>query len=95
VALKHNQYFDGAVQSIGFERHGARATVGVMQPGEYRFETAAAERMTVISGALRARGADGAWTVYPRGTSFEVAANSAFDVAAVDGPAAYLCEFLG
>ena len=93
--LKHNTYFDGKVQSIGFERNALKATVGVIAPGEYRFNTAAAERMTVISGQLRAKVAGGEWLAYPAGTYFEVAANSGFDVAAVGGPAAYLCEFLG
>ena len=92
--LKHNAYFDGRVQSIGFERNGLRATVGVIAPGEYHFDTAAAERMTVISGQLRIRMAD-EWQTYPAGTAFEVKAASGFDVQAVGGPAAYLCEFLG
>ena len=47
--LKHNTYFEGAVQSLGFERNGLRASVGVIVPGEYHFGTGAAERMTVTS----------------------------------------------
>lgn len=93
--LKHNTYFDGNVQSLGFDRNGMRATVGVIAPGEYHFNTAAAERMSVISGQLRARVAGGDWCNYATGTYFEVAANHGFDVQAVGGPAAYLCEFLG
>ena len=93
--LKHNTYFDGAVQSVGFERHGLKATVGVIAPGEYHFGTGAAERMTVISGLLRAKLPGGEWQSYPSGSYFEIAANSGFDVQAVGGPAAYLCEFLG
>jgi uncharacterized protein YaiE (UPF0345 family) len=50
--------------------------------------------MTVVSGELRARPAAGQWQVYPAGSSFEIKANSSFDVEAVGGPAAYLCEFL-
>ena len=46
--LKHNTYFDGNVQSIGFERLGRRMTAGVIAPGEYHFGTDAAERMTVV-----------------------------------------------
>lgn len=87
-------YFDGKVQSVGFSRNGLAATVGVIAPGEYHFNTAAPERMTVVSGELRARSAQDEWRTYPAGTSFEVAANSGFDVQAVGGPAAYLCEFL-
>lgn len=93
--LKHNTYFNDAVQSIGFERNGLKATVGVIAPGEYHFNTAAAERMTVVSGTLRARLAGSEWLTYGMGTAFEVPANSGFDVQAVGGSAAYLCEFLG
>jgi purine/pyrimidine-nucleoside phosphorylase len=92
--LKHNTYFDGKVQSIGFERNGQKATVGVIVPGEYHFNTAAAERMTVVSGQLRAKIAGGEWLTFPTGASFEVPANNGFDVAAIGGAAAYLCEFL-
>jgi uncharacterized protein YaiE (UPF0345 family) len=93
--LKHNTYFEGAVQSLGFERNGLRASVGVIAPGEFHFGTGAAERMTVVSGTLRAKLPGGEWQQYPAGTAFEIAANSGFDVQAVGGPAAYLCEFLG
>jgi purine/pyrimidine-nucleoside phosphorylase len=92
--LKHNTYFDGKVQSVGFERNGLRATVGVIAPGEYHFNTAAAERMTVTSGLLQAKLAGGEWQSFSAGSYFEVPANSGFDVKAVGGPAAYLCEFL-
>lgn len=92
--LKHNTYFEGAVQSVGFERHGRRQTVGAIAPGEYHFGTDAPERMTVVSGALWARLAGEAeFSRYPAGTSFEVPGKSGFDVRA-DAPAAYLCEFL-
>ena len=92
--LKHNGYFDGKVQSIGFERNGRRATVGVVDAGEFHFNTDAAERMTVISGELWARlPGEPAWRGFPAGTTFEVPAKSGFDVKAA-AAAAYLCEFL-
>jgi purine/pyrimidine-nucleoside phosphorylase len=92
--LKQNSYFNGNVQSVGFERHGRKQTVGVIAPGEYHFGTDAAERMTVISGELHAR-LDGTqnWVVYPMGTAFEIPAKSGFDVKAVN-PSAYWCEFI-
>jgi purine/pyrimidine-nucleoside phosphorylase len=92
--LNHNTYFEGNVQSVGFERNGLRASVGVIAPGEYHFSTAAAERMSVISGQLNAKLDGGEWQIFPAGTSFEVPSNSGFDVHAVGGAAAYLCEFL-
>ena len=93
--LKHNSYFNGQVQSVGFTRNGQAATVGVIAPGEYHFNTVAAERMTVVSGQLRARMPNGEWQRYAAGTAFEIPANSGFDVEALGGAAAYLCEFLG
>jgi uncharacterized protein YaiE (UPF0345 family) len=53
--LKHNTYLEGKVQSVGFERNGRRATVGVIDAGEFHFGTDAPERMTVVSGELRAK----------------------------------------
>ncbi|CAN94993.1 MULTISPECIES: pyrimidine/purine nucleoside phosphorylase [Sorangium] len=92
--LKHNSYFNGNVQSVGFERHGRRQTVGVIDTGEFHFSTDAPERMTVVAGELAIR-VDGSteWRAYPAGTSFEVAGKSGFDVRATQ-PAGYLCEFL-
>ncbi len=90
--LKHNTYFDGGVQSIGFERLGRRITVGVIGPGEFHFGTDAPERMTIVSGELEAKVGD-LWRAYPAGTVFEVAGKSGFDVRAT-APVGYVCEFL-
>lgn len=90
--LKHNTFFDGQVQSIGFERLGRRMTAGVIAQGEYHFGTDSPERMSVVSGELEAK-VGNEWRTYPAGTSFEVPGKSGFDVRARQ-PAAYLCEFL-
>ena len=92
--LEHNSYFEGKVQSVGYERHGRRATVGVVDAGEFHFGTEAPERMTVLSGELWARlPGEEAFRAFPAGTAFEVAGKSGFDVRA-EAPTAYLCEFL-
>ncbi len=92
--LSHNSYFEGQVQSIGFERNGRKTTAGVIAPGEYHFGTDAPERMTVTSGALDVRLAgQSAFALYPAGTCFEVPGKSGFDVKAA-APVAYVCEFL-
>jgi hypothetical protein len=91
--LKHSTYFEDQVQSVGFERHGRRMTVGVIAPGQFHFGTEAAERMTVVSGELTIRTGMGEWRTYPAGTQFEVGAKSGFDVRAAE-PTAYLCEYL-
>jgi uncharacterized protein YaiE (UPF0345 family) len=91
---QHNTYFDGKVQSVGFERNGRRATVGVIEPGEFHFGTKAPERMTVVSGELWAKlPGEPAFRAYAAGTTFEVPGDAGFDVKAL-APAAYLCEFL-
>ena len=98
----HNSYFDGGVQSLGFETAAGRATVGVITGfaeqsalgATYDFNTDAPERMTVVNGVLEAI-VDGEsdWEIYPKGSGFEVPASSHFQVRA-KAPAAYLCEFL-
>ncbi|MFN8017674.1 MAG: pyrimidine/purine nucleoside phosphorylase [Acidimicrobiales bacterium] len=93
MALTHNTYFDGGVQSIGFEADGERRTVGVMAPGEYHFGTDAPERMTVVSGELVVQLPGASWQAFPAGTSFEVPGSSGFDLQ-VATPTAYLCEYL-
>lgn len=92
--LTHNTYFDGRVQSVGFERNGRKLTAGVIDIGEFHFGTNAPERMTVVSGELFVR-VDGTtdFRHYPAGTAFEVPGKSGFDVRATT-PAAYVCEFL-
>ena len=92
--LKHNSYFEGKVQSVGFERHGRRQTAGVIDLGEFHFNTEAPERMTVVSGELFAKLAgETSFRAFPAGCAFEVPGKSGFDVRAT-APVAYLCEFL-
>jgi len=90
---KHNQFFEGKVQSLGFERFGRRATVGVAEAGEYHFDTAGPERMSVISGEFTVRVGSGEWKTYAAGTSREVPAKPGFAMRAAQ-PSAYLCEFI-
>ncbi len=92
--LKHNTYFEGKVQSVGFERSGRRATVGVIDAGEFHFGTDAPERMTVVSGELWAKlPGEGTFRAFPAGTAFEIPGKSGFEVKA-SAPSAYLCEYL-
>jgi uncharacterized protein YaiE (UPF0345 family) len=92
--LKHNSYFEGNVQSIGFERNGRRMTAGVIDHGEFHFNTDAPERMSVSSGELCVRlSGSTEWRRYPAGTAFEIPGKSGFDVQAAE-PSAYVCEFL-
>lgn len=88
-----NEYFDGKVKSISFQTETLPATVGVMAPGEYEFDTSKKEVMTVVSGALTVMlpGAS-EWKTFTAKEAFVVEANQKFQLqVAVD--TAYLCTY--
>ncbi|OAN16680.1 hypothetical protein A3K86_09535 [Photobacterium jeanii] len=92
--LKNNEYFDGQVKSIGFETQGDHCSVGVMVPGDYKFATAAPERMTVVKGAMTVKlPGHVEWETYHAGDDFEVPGDASFEVQ-VSAPTAYLCDYL-
>jgi hypothetical protein len=91
--LEVNEYFDGNVKSVAFKTGALPATVGVMAPGEYVFNTTDKEEVTVISGALTIkRPGDNEEKIFSAGESFNVPANCAFDVK-VAADTAYLCLY--
>ena len=92
--IRHNVYFGGTVQSLGFSADGDYMTVGVITPGAHRFTTDYPERTTIISGALNVRLPGEKWKTFRVGESFSVAAGVEFDLRA-DVDVAYLCEFEG
>ena len=95
VACKANIYFDGKVVShaVTFP-DGSRKTLVLIYPGEYTFNTGAAERMEIIAGRCRARIAgDPVWAEFSGGTFFEIPANSSFTVSVSEGIAEYVCSF--
>ena|SRR2546423_14711579 len=92
--IRHNVYFEGAVQSLGFSADGEYATVGVISPGRYRFMTEHPERTTITSGVLKVRLRGENWRSLRIGQAFAVAAGVAFDLQA-EMDVAYLCEFEG
>ena len=94
MPTQHNSYFEGGIQSVASERLGRKFSVGIIAKGTYHLGTAAAERMTVISGLLIVKVDDTTeWVTFPAGTNFEVKANSGFDVKANDD-SAYQCEYI-
>ena len=88
-----NEYFDGGVMSIAYESETNPSSVGVMAPGSYKFGTQAKEKMTVITGALEIKMPDANESItYKAGESFDVGADSSFDVT-VKTDTAYLCVY--
>lgn len=93
IMFKTNDYFDGKVKSIAFQTETLPATVGVMAVGEYVFNTADKETVTVVSGAMTIQLTDtDTPTTYAVGEAFHVPANSAFNVS-IEVETAYLCLY--
>ena len=95
VELEGNSYFDGAVTSrtVNFA-DGTKKTLGFMLPDEYEFGTVAAEFMEITSGELDVKLPDSdTWTAIKGGESFNVPANSKFQVN-VKSITDYCCSYL-
>ena len=87
-----NEYFDGAVKSLGYENNG-KSTVGVIDAGEYEFGTSTHETMTLVEGEMEVLLAGQAeWKTFSAGEHFEIEANSSFKVK-IAGQVSYLCKY--
>ena len=88
-----NSYFDGKVQSLGFQAESGKATVGVMLPGEYVFGTSSKEEMRIVSGTLEVKlPEEPTFKAYNPGDVFFVEPNVKFTVK-LNGPVSYLCLY--
>lgn len=95
VIKEANIYFNGGVTSrtILFE-NGSKKTLGIMQPGEYEFNTGKAEIMEIIAGDLDVLlPGENAWKEIKGGESFNVPANSNFKLK-VRKLTDYCCSFI-
>lgn len=95
VIKKANVYFDGKVSSRTLKfADGSIKTLGFMLPGEYTFNTAAAEVMAILDGTLEVLlPHTEQWQTINGGESFDVPANSQFTVK-VSQATDYCCSFL-
>ena len=90
-----NIYFDGKVTSRTVKfADGSHKTLGIMMTGDYNFNTDAKEIMEVLAGSMdiRLAGSDD-WNTYAAGSSFEVPANSSFDLKVTE-VADYCCSYI-
>jgi uncharacterized protein YaiE (UPF0345 family) len=95
VVRKANIYFDGKVtsRSVIFG-DGSRKTLGIMLPGEYTFNTDAAELMEIQAGELEVLlPGSSDWKPVKGGESFGVPAKSAFTMK-VKTVTDYCCSFI-
>ena len=90
-----NIYYDGKVTSrtVKFD-DGTTKTLGIMMPGDYEFGTEKKELMEILAGELQVSlpGEDG-WKAITGGQSFEVAANSKFQLK-IKSVTDYCCSFV-
>ena len=92
--IKINEYFHGTVKSLGVENTAGKATVGVMDVGEYEFGTAAPEKMTLITGTWEIKlPGETSFQSYAKSITVHVPGNSKFQLKVTE-QSAYLCEFV-
>jgi uncharacterized protein YaiE (UPF0345 family) len=95
VVKEANIYFNGGVTShTVLFADGSKKTLGVMQPGEYQFNTGSAELMEIFSGELEVLlpGVT-SWKKIVAGGAFDVPAQSSFTMK-VKSVSDYCCSFL-
>jgi len=90
-----NVYFEGKVVSRTiFLSDGSNQTLGVMQPGEYTFDTKEAEIMEMMSGDLEIRlPGETEFKKLNTPESFNVPANSEFDLK-IKTVTDYCCSYI-
>lgn len=95
VTKQANVYFDGKCVSHTVQfADGSKKSVGVILPSSLTFNTGAPEIMETVSGACRVKLAGEAeWKTYGAGQSFDVPADSSFDIEVMGEPYHYVCHF--
>jgi uncharacterized protein YaiE (UPF0345 family) len=94
IKKQANIYDGGKVTSRAVTTADSKTlTLGIMLPGTYSFNTAAAEIMELQSGTCRIRQqGESHWSEYAGGESFNVPANSSFDIEVTE-VLDYICYF--
>ena len=94
IIKQANVYFDGRCVSHTIQfADGSKKTVGVILPSSLTFNTGAPEVMEGVGGSCRVRlKGHSDWKTYTAGQSFDVPANSSFEIAC-DEPYHYVCHF--
>jgi len=95
LTKKANVYFHGNVTSRSFvDENGEDKSLGIMMPGEYTFGTNQAELMEILAGEVEVKLKDSdTWNTYTADTSFDVPANSSFDIK-VKTITDYCCSYI-
>lgn len=95
IIKKANVYFEGKVTSrtVIFE-NGEKKTLGIMMPGEYEFGTNEKEIMEILGGSMDVKlPGEESYKKYSEGESFEVPANSKFQLI-INEVSDYCCSYI-
>jgi uncharacterized protein YaiE (UPF0345 family) len=94
VIKKANVYFDGkCVSHTIVLADGTKKSVGAILPAALTFNTGAPEVMETVAGSCRVRlKGESDWKTYGEGQSFDVPANSSFDIEVTE-VYHYVCHF--
>jgi len=88
-----NEYFEGKVKSFAVNSSEGKKTVGVMEPGEYEFDTEMKEVITVVSGEFSVYFPDyDEWEEFGAGSTFDIPAKSKFKLKVAEDTA-YICKY--
>ena len=95
VVKKANVYFDGkCVSHTVVLADGTKKSVGVILPARLTFNTGAPVILETVAGSCRVllKG-ETEWKTYGEGQSFNVPANSSFEIEVTGEPYHYVCHF--
>jgi len=94
IKKEANIYYDGKVtsRSITLE-DGSVQSLGIMLPGEYTFGTELAEIMEIMSGTLDIKLSNEDWKTLSTPETFNVPANSSFDLK-IKTVTDYCCSYI-
>jgi uncharacterized protein YaiE (UPF0345 family) len=90
--IKVNEYFEGKVKSLAFQRQGVPFTAGVVLQGEYTFDTQKEEHITVTVGEFEVHSPGSEWRIVKAGETVVIPAKSNFDLK-VKSPISYICMY--
>ena len=94
VVKAANIYYDGKVTSRTVElSDGTTQSLGIMLPGDYTFGTNEAEIMEIMSGELEIKLPGEEWKILNTPESFNVPANSSFDLK-IKTVTDYCCSYI-
>lgn len=95
ITKKANIYFEGKVTSRKIELNdGTIKTLGIMLPGDYEFETEAAEVMEILAGELEVKLPNNdTWQSIQAGQSFSVPGNGNFQLK-IKSITDYCCSYI-